>query len=121
MKWLKRLLRMFALLVVLLAVGAAVAWYLLRGTPSWYQGETIDPVAQQAAAVRAENELKRTIDWAASQQAQERAALHAARGAATPSTSRPSTGPASRPSRSRSQRPPTSGSASPPSASGWTA
>ena len=91
MKWLKRLLRMFALLVVLGAIGAGIAWYLLRGRPSWYDAVAADPAAQQAAAVRAENELKRTIDWAASQQAQERAAITAARSAPTPA---PSSGPA---------------------------
>jgi len=69
-------------LVVLLAVGAGVAWYLLRGRPAWYDGVRADPAALQAAAVRAENELKRTIDWASSQQAEERAAIHANRGAA---------------------------------------
>ena len=89
MKWLKRLLRIVALVVVLAAVGAAVAWYLLRGTPSWYDVVQVDPAVQQAAAVRAENELKRTIDWAASQQAEERAALHAARGASTPASPAP--------------------------------
>jgi hypothetical protein len=99
MKWLKRLIRMTALLAVLIAIGAGVGWYLLRGKPDWYIGDVADPAAQQAAAVRAENELKRTIDWAASQQAEERAALHAARGAvATSPTTRPSTGPSSRPS-----------------------
>lgn len=98
MKWLKSLLRIVALLVVLLAVGAAIGWYLLRGRPSWYEGLPVDPAAQQAAAVRAENELKRTIDWAASQQAQERAAIHAGRGAAAPSAANATTAPATRPS-----------------------
>ena len=94
MKWLKRLLRMFALIVVLGAIGAGIAWYLLRGRPSWYDAVAADPAAQQAAAVRAENELKRTIDWAASQQAQERAAISAARTAPTASTApAPSTRP----------------------------
>jgi hypothetical protein len=88
MKWLKSLLRILALLAVLIAIGAAVGWYLLRGTPTWYEVTKDDPAARQAAAVRAENELKRTIDWASSQQAEERAAIHAARGAS------PSTGPA---------------------------
>ena len=99
MKWLKRLLRIVALVVVLAAVGAGVAWYLLRGKPSWYDVVKVDPAAQQAAAVRAENELKRTIDWASSQQAEERAAIHAARGAAPAApTTAPATGPSSRPS-----------------------
>src|SRR5438105_3370163 len=50
--------------------------------------------ARRAAAVRAENELKRTIDWAASQQAEERAALYAARSSLTTSaTSAPATAP----------------------------
>ena len=31
MKWLKSLLRIVALLVVLIAIGAGVGWYLLRG------------------------------------------------------------------------------------------
>ena len=88
MKWVKSLLRILALLAILIAIGAGVGWYLLRGTPTWYEVPALDPAARQAAAVRAENELKRTIDWAASQQAEERAAIHAARGAA------PSTGPA---------------------------
>ena len=88
MKWLRSLLRIFALLAVFIAIGAAIGWYLLRGTPTWYEVTRDDPAARQAAAVRAENELKRTIDWAASQQAQERAAIHAAR------SSPPSTGPA---------------------------
>jgi hypothetical protein len=96
MKWMKSLLRILALLAVLIAIGAGVGWYLLRGRPSWYEPDRSDPAARQAAAVRAENELKRTIDWASSEQAQERAALHAARGA-SPATA-PSTGPTSRPS-----------------------
>ena len=98
MKWMKRLLRIVAVVVVVVAIGAGVAWYLLRGTPSWYPIAQLDPVAQQAAAVRAENELKRTIDWAASQQAEERAAIHASKSGATRPTSAPSTGPSSRPS-----------------------
>ena len=96
MKWLKSLLRIVALLVVLVAVGAAAAWYLLRGRPGWYEGGPVDPAVQQAAAVRAENELKRTIDWAASQQAQERAAISASRGAPAPAAA--TTAPATRPS-----------------------
>src|SRR4051794_14892880 len=97
MKWLKSLLRIVALLVVLIAIGAGVGWYLLHGRPSWYDGVAPDPAARQAAAVRAENELKRTIDWAASQQAEERAALYAARTSpTTPATSAPTTGPATR-------------------------
>lgn len=97
MKWLKRLFRIVAVVLVLAALGAAAGWYLLRGRPSWYEADPADPAARQAAAVRAENELKRTIDWAASQQAEERAAIHAARGATSlaPSTSR-SGGPATR-------------------------
>ena len=98
MKWLKSLLRIVALLVVLLAVGAAVSWYLMRGRPSWYEGVPLDPAVQQAAAVRAENELKRTIDWAASQQARERAAIHAERGTAGSTGTPASTAPATRPS-----------------------
>ena len=99
MKWLKSLFRIVALLVVLLAIGAAILWYLARGTPSWYEVVAADPAARQAAAVRAENELKRTIDWASSQQAQERAAIHAAKNVQTsgPATTS-STSPASRPS-----------------------
>jgi len=97
MKWVKRLVAVVACFVVLLAVGAGVAWYLLRGRPAWYDGVRADPAALQAAAVRAENELKRTIDWASSQQAEERAALHASRGAAPAvSTTRPASGPATR-------------------------
>jgi len=96
MKWLKRLLRIVALVVVLAAVGAGVAWYLLRGRPSWYEVVKVDPVAQQAAAVRAENELKRTIDWAASEQAEERAAIYAARGAPTGSSTTPASSPSTR-------------------------
>jgi len=94
MKWLKSLLRIAACVVVLGAVGAAILWTLARGRPSWYDAQAVDPAARQAAAVRAENEFKRTMDWAASQQAEERAAIHAARGA--PATSAPSTGPATR-------------------------
>ena len=96
MKWLKRLLRIVALVIVLAAIGAAVGWYLLRGRPSWYEVVRDDPVAQQAAAVRAENELKRTIDWAASQQAEERAAIHAARGGGGASTKSSATAPTTR-------------------------
>src|SRR5204863_9279450 len=94
MKWLKSLLRILALLVVLIAIGAGVGWYLLRGKPSWYDGVVPDAAARRAAAVRAENELKRTIDWAASQQAEERAALYAAR--TSPATSAPATAPTTR-------------------------
>ena len=98
MKWVKSLIRIVVLLAVLIAIGAGIGWYLLRGRPSWYEADKSDPAARQAAAVRAENELKRTIDWASSEQAQERAAIFAARGGAStsPSTA-PSTGPASRP------------------------
>jgi hypothetical protein len=99
MKWVKRLLRIVACVVVIAVVGAAVAWVLLRGRPSWYDGQALDPAAARAAAVRAENEFKRTIDWAASQQAEERAAMRAARdGAAASSPTTPSTHPATRPS-----------------------
>jgi hypothetical protein len=98
MKWLKSLIRIVVLLAVLIAIGVGVGWYLLRGRPSWYEPDRSDPAARQAAAVRAENEFKRTLDWASSEQAQERAAIYAARGATatSPSTS-PSTGPTSRP------------------------
>lgn len=99
MKWVKSLIRIVALLTVLLAIGAAILWYLARGTPSWYEVAAADPAARQAAAVRAENELKRTIDWASSQQAVERAALHAARTSpSSPPATTPSTSPESRPS-----------------------
>lgn len=97
MKWLKRLFRIVVVVLLLIAVGAAAGWYLLRGRPSWYEADASDPAARQAAAVRVENELKRTIDWAASQQAEERAAIHAGRGATTSATSTSwSGGPATR-------------------------
>src|SRR5215210_3135619 len=97
MKWLKSLLRIVGLLVVLIAIGAGVGWYLLRGKPAWYDAAVPDLATRQAAAVRAENELKRTIDWAASQQAEERAGLFAARtGPATSPATGPSTGPSTR-------------------------
>jgi hypothetical protein len=94
MKWLKRLFRILACVLVVLAIGAGVAWYLARCKPSWYPGPEAhaDLAALQAAAVRAENELKRTIDWAASQQAEERARLHAGRETpAAPAATRPAT------------------------------
>jgi hypothetical protein len=97
MKWVKRLVRIVACVVVLAVVGAAVAWVLLRGRPSWYEAQAFDPAAARAAAARAENEFRRTIDWAASQQAEERAALHAARAGAASSPSTPPTRPATRP------------------------
>lgn len=76
MKWLKRLLVVIACVTVVLAIGAAVAWSMLRGRPTWYPDDVVvDPAAQQAAAARAEDEVKRTIDWAAAQQAEERARL----------------------------------------------
>ena len=81
MKWLKRLLLAVACLLVLLIGGAAVAWKMLRGRPDWYVEQHVDPQAQQAAAARAEDEVKRTIDWAAAQQAEERARLTGAGGA----------------------------------------
>ena len=97
MKWLKSLLRILTAVAVVLVVAAGVAWYLARSNPSWYPGPVVeDPAALQAAAVRAENELKRTIDWAAAQQAQERARLHAAGG-------RPATNPNTRPTTATSR------------------
>jgi hypothetical protein len=77
MKWLKRLLVVVACALVVLVVGAAIAWKMLRGRPDWYADVQADPAARQAAAARAEDEVKRTIDWAAAQQAEERARLQA--------------------------------------------
>lgn len=92
MRWAKSLLRILAAVVVLGAVMLAVAWAMLRGTPSWYPQAEIDPAVRQAAAARAENELQKTIDWAAARQAEERARLHAGTAAST----KPSTTPARR-------------------------
>ena len=77
MKWLKRLLVVVACVLLVLIIGAAIAWRMLRGRPDWYAEQHIDPAAQQAAAARAEDEVRRTIDWAAAQQAEERARLAA--------------------------------------------
>lgn len=82
-KPLKSLVRILIAVVVLGAVGLAIAWVMLRGTPSWYPEAVLDPAARQAAAARAENELQKTIDWAAARQAEERARLH---GATPPAT-----------------------------------
>ena len=81
MKWLKRLLLVVACAMVLLIAGAAVAWKMLRGRPDWYVDQQVDPVAQKAAAARAEDEVRRTIDWAAARQAEERARLQGGTGA----------------------------------------
>ena len=84
MKWLKRLLVVVACALLVLIVGAAVAWRMLRGRPDWYAELHVDPVVQQAAAARAEDEVKRTIDWAAAQQAEERARLQGGGNPAAP-------------------------------------
>jgi hypothetical protein len=75
MKWLKRLLLVAAVALVVLMIGAALAWRMLRGRPDWYGDQQVDPAAQKAAAARAEDEIKRTLDWASAQQAEERARL----------------------------------------------
>ena len=95
-KWLKRLLVAVACLLVVLIIGAAVGWSMLRGRPDWYAEQPADPAAQAAAAARAEEELRRTIDWAASQQAEERRLGHA------PPTTSASTAPATNPAATRS-------------------
>ena len=95
--WLRRVLVVFGCLVVALVVGAAIGWKMLRGRPSWYPEQSADPVARQAAAARAEDEFRRTIDWAAAQQAEERARLQgpdANTAAAAPSTTAPASRPA---------------------------
>jgi hypothetical protein len=87
MKWLKRLLLAVACLLVLLILGVTVAWKMLHGRPSWYPDEgPVDVAEQQAAAARAEDEVKRTIDWAAAQQAEERARLQGGGDAGVPAT-----------------------------------
>src|SRR5688500_6895838 len=110
MKWFKRLSLVLACLLVLLGIGGVIAWRMLRGTPSWYPQAAVDPAAQQAAAVRAENEVQRTIDWAATQQAEERARLFAGGSAGDGSSAaasrnaatNPSTAPATAATRPRS-------------------
>ena len=101
-KWLKRLLVAVACLLAALIVAAAVGWSMLRGRPDWYAEQAADPAAQAAAAARAEDEVRRTIDWAASQQAEERRLGH------TPPATSPATtqsgSPAARPDRSLTVR-----------------
>ena len=94
MKWLKRLLVVVACTLVVLIAGAAVAWKMLRGRPEWYAEQHVDPAAQQAAAARAEDEVRKTIDWAAAQQAEERARLQGGAGetGAAPRAGGPATG-----------------------------
>jgi hypothetical protein len=94
MKWLKRLLVLVAVALVVLIGGAAIAWKMLRGRPDWYGELPIDPAAQKAAAARAENEVKRTVDWAAALQAEERARLQGGTGesGAAPRDGAPATG-----------------------------
>src|SRR5437867_8022286 len=86
MKWLKRLLLAVACLLVVLLLGAGVALKMLRGRPEWYAEQHVDAAVQQAAAARAEDEVKRTIDWAAAQQAEERRL-----GTSSPTTTRTTT------------------------------
>ena len=82
--WFRRLLVVTACLLALLAVAAGVGWAMLRGRPSWYPQQAADPAARQAAAARAEDEFRRTIDWAAARQAEERVRLQNAPPASTP-------------------------------------
>ena len=84
--WLRRLLVVTACLLALLLVAAFVGWRMLRGRPSWYPRQAADPAARQAAAARAEDEFRRTIDWAAAQQAEERARLQNAPPPLSPQT-----------------------------------
>ena len=87
--WFKRLLVGLACLAAALVVAVGVGWAMLRGRPSWYPQQWADPAARQAAAARAEDEFRRTIDWAAAQQAEERARLMNAPPAPSPSDAAP--------------------------------
>ena len=99
-KWFRRISTTLVVLLVLLAVSLALAWKMLRERPAWYPEEVVvDPAVQRAAAARAENEVKKTLDWASAQQAEERARLHAAaQGGGVPATT-PATSPATNPAR----------------------
>lgn len=69
MKWLKRLLLLVVFLGVLAGSLYGVAWWLSHGTPDWYARGRSDPKQMAAAAHRAEQQVNRTLSWAADQQA----------------------------------------------------
>jgi uncharacterized protein YpmS len=69
MKWVKRLLLLVVFLAVLAGALAGVGWWLSRGTPDWYTRGRSNPREMAAAAHRAEQQVNRTLSWAADQQA----------------------------------------------------
>ena len=77
---------MLLLGIVLMSGGSA---YLLRGTPDWYLPQEGTAEQRHAAARSAEDKLLMARNWAAQTQAQESAAIRAARTGATAPAPRP--------------------------------
>jgi hypothetical protein len=75
MTWKKRLSFAAVCLLLVLGIGAVWAYRAVHRRPAWYPQANVDPVAREAAARRAENEVAQTIDWAAARQAEERSRL----------------------------------------------
>lgn len=68
MKWIKRLLLVFAVLLAGVMLFAGGSWFLFRGTPEWYHPDDITPENRAAAAERAERRFLETINWASTLQ-----------------------------------------------------
>ena len=84
MKWRKRLLLAALFVLVFVGVLLGAGWWMSRGEPEWYTRKKLDPKELEAAAERAEHQMRRTLSWAQDQQVRE------SRGA----NGQPSTGPA---------------------------
>lgn len=70
-KFFKRLLVALVVLLLLLGVAAGVVYYLYQGTPDWLPAPAASPAEQAAAAKRAQDTMKSTVDWASTVQAEE--------------------------------------------------
>jgi hypothetical protein len=64
MKFIKRLIMVVVVLVLVGIAVSAGAWFMLRGTPEWYQPDTTTDAQRQAAFERARNMYTRMTNWA---------------------------------------------------------
>ena len=98
MRFLRRLAKVLACVLVLLVIAAVAFEYMRRQRPQWYAevSAAMDPQKQADAARRAQNKMSETVNWAASRQAAEARRRHEGTDGAGASAApgRPATAPA---------------------------
>lgn len=70
-KWIRRISLGVALLLVIVLGASLWSFYMLRGTPDWYQPPTLSAEEREAAANRVDQRLLDTVSWASEMQARQ--------------------------------------------------